>query len=119
MVRQDHKVADRPGASRARSDRAGNGDGEPNRERWADGERGNEYGGEGRFRTGGGYGSHFGGEPEAAAGQGENRNAWRDEQRRKFVEKFDRWRSERAAHAALSGPESASTEPAVGRSARK
>lgn len=32
---------------------------------WYGGERENEFGGEGRFRAGGGHGSHFGGKPDA------------------------------------------------------
>jgi hypothetical protein len=97
---------------------------------WYSGERENEFGGEGRFRSEGGHGSHFGGEPDApgegAFGEGQhqdrNPNAWRGEHRRKFVEKFDRWRSERAARAAPRGPDSASDESAprqTGRSVKK
>ena len=72
------------------------------------GERENEFGGEPRFRGEGAHGSHFGGEPEALGagetGQHRNTNAWLGERRRKFMEKFERWRRERAARAASKRP---------------
>ena len=57
MARQNPKPADprrRPGDQ----PEAESGD-------WYGGERENEFGDEGRFRSGGGHGSHFGGEPDA------------------------------------------------------
>lgn len=74
------------------------------------GERENEFGGEPRFRGEGGHGSHFGGEPEDLEPERRNTNAWQGERRRKFMEKFERWRRERAARAAKRGPDSASAE---------
>ena len=72
------------------------------------GERENEFGGDPRFRGEGAHGSHFGGEPEALGGgeTGRHRNtkAWLGERRHKFMEKFERWRRERAARAARKRP---------------
>jgi hypothetical protein len=117
MARHDQKTTDRR-REETRPDPDG-GD-------WYSDERGNEFGGEGRFRAEGGNGSHFGGEPDAlgvnAGHQDKNTNAWRGERRQKFVEKFDRWRSERAARAADGGPVSASagsSRQETGRSAKK
>jgi hypothetical protein len=69
---------------------------------------------------------HFGGEPDAPCvndghNAGRNSNAWHGERRQKFVEKFDRWRSERAARTADRGPVSASAKSkrGTGRSAKK
>jgi hypothetical protein len=121
MARQDQKTTGRRRAD-TRPD--------PDSGDWYGGERGNEFGGEGRFRAEGGHGSHFGGEPDAlganaaqdAGHQDRNTNAWRGERRQKFVEKFDRWRSERAARTAERGPVSASAKSSkreTGRSAKK
>ena len=87
------------------------------------GERANEFGGEPRFRGEGAHGSHFGGEPEALGvretGQHRNTKTWLGERRRKFIEKFDRWRRERAALAAKRGPDSAPAGSPTGRDAGK
>ena len=53
---------------------------------------------------------------------GQNTNAWHGDRRQKFVEKFDRWRSERAARTANRGPVSASAGASrreTGRSVKK
>jgi hypothetical protein len=99
---------------------------DPDSSDWYGGERGSEFGGEGRFRAKGGHGSHFGGEPDApdqnAGHQDQNADAWHGDRRQKFMEKFDRWRSERAARAANRGPVSApdgSSRRETGRSAKK
>ena len=107
MARQDQKTTD----PRRENTRPG-----PDSGDWYGSERGNEFGGEGRFRAEGGHGSHFGGEPDAprvnaqhnAGHQDQNTNAWHGDRRQKFVEKFDRWRSERAARTADRGPVSTS-----------
>lgn len=116
MARQDQKATDRRRGNRP----------DPDSGDWYSGERENEFGGEGRFRAEGGHGSHFGGEPDAlrvnAGRQDQNTNAWHGDRRQKFVEKFDRWRSERAARTANRGPVSASTGSSTretGRSAKK
>ena len=114
MARQDHKATDRRRDTRPA----------PQSGDWYGGERDNEFGGEGRFRADGGHGSHFGGEPEALRDDRHPRNtrAWLGERRQKFIEKFDRWRSERAARAANRGPDSApdgSSTRKTGRSAKK
>ena len=120
MARQDQKETDRRRPSRP----------DPDSGDWYRGERGNEFGGEGRFRAEGGHGSHFGGEPDApsvnaghnAEHQDLNTNAWHSDRRQKFVEKFDRWRSERAARTANRGPVSASVGSSrreTGRGAKK
>jgi hypothetical protein len=89
---------------RAARRRSGNGGASRGQETsgWFGGERGNEFGGEGRFRAEGGQGSHFGGEPDSL-GESDNHTAWRSERRRKFVEKFDKRRNERAAGGARDG----------------
>jgi hypothetical protein len=116
MARQDQKASDRR-RDETRPD--------PDRGDWYGGERGNEFGGEGRFRAEGGTGSHFGGQPDAAVNAGRhdrNINAWHEDRRQKFVEKFDRWRSERAARTADRGPVGASAgspKRGTGRSAKK
>ena len=56
MPRQNPKPAD-PSRTSDDQPEAGSGD-------WYGGERENEFGGEGRFRAGGGHGSHFGGKPD-------------------------------------------------------
>jgi len=117
MARQDQKAPDR----RREDTRP-----DPDSGDWYSGERGNEFGGEGRFRAEGGHGSHFGGEPDApgvtAGRQDQNTNAWHGDRRQEFVEKFDRWRSERAARTANRGPVGASAGSSrreTGRSAKK
>ncbi len=116
MARQDQKATGQR-REETRSD--------PDSGDWYGSERGNEFGGEGRLRAQGGNGSHFGGEPDAAATTGrqaQNTNAWDGERRQKFVEKFDRWRSERAARTADRGPVSAaagSFKRDTGRNAKK
>lgn len=91
MARQDQKFADRHRED-TRPD--------PDSGDWYSGERENEFGGEGRFRAeGGAHGSHFGGEPEALRDHRKlgNTRAWLGERRQRLIEKFDRWRSERAS----------------------
>ena len=115
MARQDQKTPDRHREDTRPDPQSGD---------WYSGERENEFGGKARFRAeDAAHGSHFGGEPkslrEGALG---NTRAWLGESRRKLIEKFDRWRSERAARAAPRGPDSASDEPSkreTGRSAKK
>jgi hypothetical protein len=63
--------------------------------------------------------NEFGGEPEALEPEHRNTNAWHGERRRKFMEKFERWRRERAARAARHGPDSAPADSPTGRTARK
>ncbi len=120
MARQNQKTTDRRRETRP----------DPDSGDWYNGERESEFGGEGRFRAEGGRGSHFGGEPDAlgvnekhsAGRQDPNTNAWHGDRRQKFVEKFDRWRSERDARAANRGPDSASAGSSrreTGRSAKK
>jgi hypothetical protein len=105
MARQDQKTTDR---RREEPDAA-----------TGTGERGNEFGGDGSG-------------PKAATaatsaanpkcGPDRNTNAWHGDRRQKFVEKFDRWRSERAARTADRGPVSASAGSSrreTGRSAKK
>jgi hypothetical protein len=103
MARQDQKTSDRHRED-TRPD--------PDSGDWYSGERENEFGGEGRFRVEGGHGSHFGGEPQRLGERLHQRGtrAWLGERRQKLMEKFDRWRSERAARAANRGPDSASDE---------
>jgi hypothetical protein len=64
MARQKPKAAD-PRRKPGEQPETGSSD-------WYGGERENEFGGEGRFRAGGGHGSHFGGEPDAL---GDNQQA--------------------------------------------
>jgi hypothetical protein len=112
MARQDQKTSDR----RREDTRP-----DPDSGDWHSGERENEFGGEGRFRAEGtAHGSHFGGEPEALRDGRHSRNtrAWLGERRQKLMEKFERWRSERAARTANRGPDSAS-DGSSGRSAKK
>jgi hypothetical protein len=107
MAREHQKAADRRRVSKdAQPEPRRNGDGHENQSRdWYGSERENEFGGQGRFRADGGHGSHFGGDPEALGESrpeqpgavDHNATAWSGERRRKFVEKFERWRSERAA----------------------
>ena len=116
MARQDQKTSDRHREDTRPDPQSGD---------WYSGERENEFGGEGRFRAeGNAHGSHFGGEPKALRDQGHlgNTRAWLGERRQKLIEKFDRWRSERASRAAPSGPDSASdgsTRRETGRSVKK
>jgi hypothetical protein len=116
MARQDQKTTDgrRPDT---RPD--------PDSGDWYTGERENEFGGEGRFRAEGrAHGSHFGGEPKALRNDGPSGNtrAWLGKRRQELMDKFDRWRSERAARAADRGPDSvsdASSRRKTDRSAKK
>jgi len=115
MARQDQKTSDRHRDTRP----------DPESGDWYGGERENEFGGEARFRAEGtAHGSHFGGEPEALRDgrQPKDARAWPGERRQQLMEKFERWRSERASRAADRGPDGASdgtSSRETGRSAKK